>query len=131
MMGKINSISKGKVGEREFANLLKANGFKNARRGQQFNGLEGDDVVGVPNVHIEVKRVEKLNLEVAMEQSIRDADGKIPIVAHRRNGKPWKITMLFDDYINYLKLAQKVYNNGDELVGNSDKVKVDSMQIRD
>lgn len=79
------SKNKGRVGERELANKLKEYGF-NARRGQQFCGSNGDaDVVGLPGLHIECKRVEKLNLTDAMSQSISDArDGEIPTVMHRK-----------------------------------------------
>lgn len=96
----MNSRDKGKRGELEVAHLLQQHGF-DARRGQQFSGANGDaDVVGLPGIHIEVKRVEKLNIDEAMEQSIRDSrHGEIPVVIHRKNGKPWKVTMLFDDWI--------------------------------
>lgn len=93
----MNSRQKGARGEREFAALCRAEGYE-TRRGQQFSGVEGEDIVGLPLIHAEVKRVEKLNLEAAMQQSIRDCRGKIPIVAHRKNGEKWKITMLADDW---------------------------------
>ena len=90
----IDSRTKGAAGEREFAHLCKDHGYDGARRGQQFSGIEGEDVVGLPGVHIEVKRVEALNIEKAMAQSIRDARaGELPIVAHRKNRGKWMITM--------------------------------------
>ena len=98
------SRERGKRGEREFANLLKEHGF-DARRGQQFSGKNGDaDVVGLPGYHLEIKRVEKLNIEKAMEQSFTDAkDDEIPVVAHRRDRKGWLVTMRFDDWIELVK----------------------------
>jgi hypothetical protein len=42
---------------------------------------------------MEVKFVDKLNLEKACEQAERDAGLKAWIVAHKRNGKHWKVTM--------------------------------------
>ena len=80
-----------------------------ARRGQQFAGINGDaDVVGLHSIHIEVKRVEKLNIDEALQQSIRDArDAEIPVVMHRKNRTEWKITMLFDDWINMYKAWEK------------------------
>lgn len=95
-----NSREKGARGEREWASFCREQGYKEARRGQQFSGLEGEDVVGLPGIHQEVKRVEKLNLEDALAQSIRDAQGKVPIVAHRRNNAPWKVTMLADNWFD-------------------------------
>lgn len=100
----INSKEKGKKGEREFAKLCRDHGFANARRGQQFSGIEGKDVVGLEGIHIEVKRVERLNIEEALQQSIRDSkEDEIPIVAHRRNREEWKITMRADDFFKLYK----------------------------
>lgn len=93
----INSRAKGKAGELEFARLCREQGY-HVRRGQQYNGIEGEDVVGLPGMHVEVKRVEKLNLETAMEQSIRDAGDKIPMVAHRKNNGKWMVTMRAEDW---------------------------------
>ena len=44
----MNSRTKGAVGEREVASMLRGYGYK-ARRGQQYSGANGDaDVVGLP-----------------------------------------------------------------------------------
>lgn len=97
----INSKKKGVAGEREFANYCKQKGF-NTRRTAQFNGKELEslaDIVGIPGIHVEVKRVEKLNIYNAIDQAIRDNKGKdIPIVAHRKNQKKWLITMTAEDW---------------------------------
>ena len=51
----MNSRTKGKRGELEVAHLLKKYGY-DARRGQQFAGINGDaDVVGLPGIHLEIK----------------------------------------------------------------------------
>lgn len=96
----INSRRKGKEGELEVAHIMQDYGF-DARRGQQFSGLHGDaDVVGVPYLHLEIKRVKSLNLDKAMEQSIRDArEGEIPIVVHRKDRQPWRVTIDLDDFM--------------------------------
>lgn len=58
-------------------------------------------MIGLPGVHIEVKRVERLNIENAMSQAVGDsANGEIPIVAHRKNNCPWFVTMLAEDWFN-------------------------------
>lgn len=95
----VNSREKGKAGEREWAEVCREHGF-DARRGQQFCGSNGDaDVVGLPHIHVEVKRVEQLNVFNAMKQSVDDArPGEIPIVAHRKNRKPWLVTMRAEDF---------------------------------
>ena len=84
----INSRRKGAVGEREFANLLRGYGYVNAKRGQQFRGSPGSpDVVGVPGVHFEVKRTNRLKLYEALDQARKDSGLKsIPVVAHRCDG---------------------------------------------
>lgn len=104
----MNSRDKGKRGELEAAHVLKNHGF-DARRGQQFAGINGDaDVVGLPDIHLEVKRVEKLNIDDALEQSIRDAkETEIPVVMHRKNRTKWKITMLFEDWMELYKAWEK------------------------
>lgn len=95
----INSRAKGAKGERELANKLKDYGY-NCRRGQQFSGLEGEDVTGLDYIHIECKRVENLNIEKALQQSKRDAkENQLPAVFHRKNGEKWKVTMDFDDWM--------------------------------
>lgn len=100
----MNSRNKGAEGERELARILKDYGYP-ARRGQQYCGANGDaDVVGLPGIHVECKRVEKLNIDDALAQSIRDAeDDEIPVVMHRRNKTPWKVTLLLDDWIRMYK----------------------------
>lgn len=96
----MNSRNKGAKGERELASILREYGY-HARRGQQYSGANGDaDVVGLPGIHIECKRVEHLNIDDAMDQSRRDAkESEIPVVMHRKNNAPWKVTMLLEDWI--------------------------------
>ena len=102
-MGKM-SRDKGKRGERELANLLKQHGYE-CRRGQQFCGSNGDaDVVGLPGIHIECKRVEKLNLYDAVDQAKRDKKGEdLPSVFHRKNNCEWLVTMSFEDWVQICK----------------------------
>jgi len=71
--------------------------------------MNGDaDVVGVPYLHLEIKRVQALNLDKAMEQSIRDArDGEIPIVMHRKDKQPWRVTLGFEDFMKMFMAYEK------------------------
>lgn len=96
----MNSRRKGKSGERELARKLREYGY-DCRRGVQYSGANGDaDVVGLPGIHIECKRVERLNLEDAMAQSKRDArEGEIPVVMHRKTRCPWLVTLELEDFI--------------------------------
>ena len=101
----INSKQKGKTGELELAKILREYGF-DTRRTVQYNGraLEGNaDIVGLPGIHAEVKRVEKLNIDKAMEQAIRDSNTlEMPTVFHRRNRKQWLVTMRLADWVSLL-----------------------------
>jgi len=101
----LNSRRKGARGELEWAATLRALGFPAARRGQQHRGgPESPDVAGgIPGTHCEVKRVERLNLYDAIEQAVRDAEGRIPYVAHRRNRSGWLITLRADDITAFAK----------------------------
>lgn len=104
----MNSRQKGAAGERELANLLKEYGY-DTRRGQQYSGINGDaDVVGIPGLHIECKRVEKLNLDTALEQSKRDArKGEMPVVIHRKNRQEWKVTLSLKDFMKLYKEVEE------------------------
>ena len=83
----MNSKQKGKRGELEWAAYCRQQGY-DCRRTAQYCGNTGDasDVIGLPGIHQEVKRVEHLNIYEAIEQSERDKkDFEIAIVAHRKN----------------------------------------------
>lgn len=95
----MNSRAKGASGERELAKVLRGYGYE-ARRGQQYKGgADSPDVIGLDGIHIEVKRVERLNISDAMAQSIRDAGEDVPIVAHRKNREEWLVTMRLIDWM--------------------------------
>jgi hypothetical protein len=65
--------------------------------------VEGEDVIGLPGFHLEVKRVERLNIHDAMTQSIRDAaEGQMPIVAHRKNRTEWLVTLRAEDFLKLI-----------------------------
>ena len=102
----INSKQKGKRGELEFCQELKKYGYE-CRRSVQYNGKADDgnaDVVGLPHIHAEIKRVEQLNLYNAMEQAKRDAkNGDKPAVFHRKNRCNWLVTMELDDFMELYK----------------------------
>jgi Holliday junction resolvase len=96
----MNSRDKGARGERELSSKLKDYGYS-CRRGQQYCGANGDpDVVGLPNIHIECKRVERLNIYDAMAQALSDRKtNELPAVFHRKNHCDWLVTMRLEDWI--------------------------------
>ncbi len=113
---RVNSRDKGARGERQWRDELRANGYS-ARRGQQFSGsAESPDVVceELDWIHFEVKAVERLNIEAAMEQARRDqtrsgrnaavaAPAKVPVVAHKRNHRQWLVTMEAEFFFELLR----------------------------
>lgn len=99
-MGK-RSREKGKRGERELAHVLQNLGFYAVRRSQQYCGsADSADLVGLPGVHIECKRMESFSPYKALEQAAGDSAGtsNLPAVIHRRNGQPWIVVMTLDDW---------------------------------
>lgn len=99
-----NSKQKGARGERELSSKLKEYGY-NTRRGQQYCGANGDaDVIGLVGIHIECKRVERLNIYDAISQAKADAkEEELPTVFHRKDRSEWLVTMTFDDWMKLYK----------------------------
>lgn len=109
MSGKASQI-KGRRGELEFSRLLQGYGY-DVQPGRAQSYGEVPDLTGLPGVHVECKRAERLNLPAAVEQATRDAerfqDGA-PAVFHRRNREPWLVAMQFTDWIEmYAKSHEK------------------------
>lgn len=108
----VNSRRKGADGERSLAKILREYGYLTERTAQ-YCGKTGEaaDIRGLPGIHIECKRVEKLNLSKAMQQAENDArDGEIPCVFHRKNREKWKVTMNLDDF---MKMYERWSDAGD------------------
>lgn len=117
----INSRQKGAAGEREWAKWLNKTFHLNARRGcQHSGGVDSPDVAdGIPGTHVEVKRVERLNINSAVDQALADCGDNVAYVAHRRNRKAWLITIQAEDllrFINKIQLAKKIeeFNNDEK-----------------
>ena len=92
---------KGRAGELELAKILQENGY-DVSPGIPVSYGQTPDLVGLPGVHIECKRVERLNVPEAMSQAIQDSeffkDGA-PALFHRRNRSPWLVTMRLNDWL--------------------------------
>ena len=110
-MGRM-SREKGKRGEREWAAVCREHGY-NCRRTSQYCGQTGDssDVVGLPGIHQEVKRTERLDLYGAMAQAKHDAkQGTLPMVALRRNDHRWLVVMEAEDWFALYGAYQREQN---------------------
>ena len=98
-MGNAQRI-KGAQGERELTKIFLKNGIQTAHRG--YVQFKQADVVGLPGIHAEVKRVEKLDLKKAMAQAVAESakkDGGTPTVFHRVNRGKWFVTMRAYDFL--------------------------------
>lgn len=108
------SQRKGADGERELAAVLREYGYEIKRGGSMSFG-EVPDLVGLPGIHIEVKRCEQVRLSEWMQQAKRDSqhfkDG-LPAVFHRRSREGWRVTMNLADFMR-LYDRQKAAENAD------------------
>ena len=106
------SRQKGARFELEIAHYLKAHGYPEAHRTAQHCGKTGDvgDVEGIPGLHVECKRVEKLNLYNAYHQAVRDSsangNGNIPVVIHKKYREETLVTLSLDDFIKIYSAYQ-------------------------
>lgn len=104
----VNSRAKGARGERELAACLRKYGF-DARRGQQHaGGVESPDIRhNIPGLHLECKRVERLNIRQAYEQACGDCGDLMPVVVFRQNRTPWMVALSLDDFAKLLLERQQ------------------------
>lgn len=121
MSGKA-SQRKGADGERELAAVLREYGYEIKRGGSMSFG-EVPDLVGLPGVHIEVKRCEQVRLSEWMKQAERDSqhfkDG-LPAVFHRRSREEWRVTMNLADFMR-LYCRQKTQSDRQKTAENGGK----------
>lgn len=105
-----NVKRKGSEAEREVCGILARAGFANAHRNdQRYVGGYGNpdiDADGLGAFHMEVKRVERLNIGEAMRQAVGDAAGRVPVVIHRRSREPWLVTMPLRDWLELAAAAR-------------------------
>ena len=100
----MSSNSKGKGGEREIARIYREHGFDAVRTplsgGMRWKG----DLIGVPGVHVEVKRCERAQIWDWIKQAEKDCErGDIPAVHFRRNRSDWYVSVPLEAFIELLK----------------------------
>lgn len=102
-----SSQRKGKQAELELAEKLSAMFGIQCRRmaAAYLPGFIAPDVFGLPGIHVEAKRREKVALHAAIRQARYDAGESVPIVAHRANRCPWLVTVELSDLV---KLAKRI-----------------------
>lgn len=99
------SRDKGARGERELVAAYKARGYDCARTplsgGLQWKG----DVLGVPGIHVEAKRTERLRIWEAIDQMLADAGPTdVPALHFRRSRSDWWVAIPFEDFAELLAL---------------------------
>ena len=114
------SRDKGANGEREFASVAREHGLDAERTAQlQAGRVKGAPDVTIftwPELHVEVKRDERLSVDAMVRQSIADAaaytgEARTPVVAWRRNGggrRAWRIDCPADHYLGLLAYLESV-----------------------
>ena len=96
----INSRDKGKRGELEAAKAWSELFGVELRRSQQFCGRsdDSDDIVGQPGVSLEVKRVQRSNVQRVVARAVDDAaDDRVAVVMHRGDHQPWLVSLQLED----------------------------------
>lgn len=109
----VDSREKGKRGERLAAAALRELFGWTAdecRRAQQYKGtVESCDleVSQTPDVHWEIKFVEKLNLWAAMARAVQDCGPKVPVVMHKRSREDWLVTVRLSDLLRFCESVNR------------------------
>ena len=97
-----SSQAKGRRGEIELAQYLRAHGFPTAQPGAALNYGTQPDITGVDGLHIECKRHEKLEVNKWYTQAVTDSermkDGA-PVVMFRQNRGQWMVVISLSDFI--------------------------------
>lgn len=102
--------SKGARGEREIVDLLRTEGWCNARRTSdgRAQSTRGDIVGGPQGCHIEIKRQERLNVPAALTQAAEDAGPHdIPVLVHRPSRHGWMATLPLTDLLDLLAFRER------------------------
>ncbi len=105
---------KGRNGELELAHTLQEYGFDSVKAGMPVSYGRTPDVTGLRGIHVECKRVERLNVSEAMRQAVSDSrkfrDG-MPTVFHRKDNEEWLCTMRLSDWIRLYEAKHKLTEN--------------------
>ena len=94
---------KGSAGERELAKLLTDQlGFVVKRNLGQSR--DGADDITIQKFRLEVKRQETLKMDLWSQQVEACAQsGEVPVLVYRRNGQPWRVCLLLDNFIPMMR----------------------------
>tara|TARA_R100000093_G_scaffold71188_1_gene46248 strand:+ start:616 stop:990 length:375 start_codon:yes stop_codon:yes gene_type:complete len=118
------SRDKGIRGELEVSKLLKGWGWEAERGKQRKGGPDSPDVIH--NMHnlrpagisfaLEIKLRQQLNLYDALKKLEGEQDpdaGMTPVVFHRKDHKPWLVTLSADDFLEIVHYMHNFEEIGD------------------
>ena len=95
MTGGKASRAKGKAGSRAVTRWLQQNGHPFCA--ERSVGEDGDDIIGVPGLSIEVKNCARMELAAWIDQSNTQKQGRPGAVIHKRKGTTdvgkWYVTL--------------------------------------
>lgn len=95
--------NKGAGGERELAAILSDYLGRVVKR-NLGQAREGGCDINIQHWNIEVKRQEKIKIYDWMTQAQEScATGQSPVVAFRKNGKDWLVTMTLNDWMALIR----------------------------
>lgn len=99
-----SSQKKGRGAELELSRILNEAGIP-AEPGSALNYGKEPDLKGIPGIHAEVKRHERIEIGLWMAQAEQDAQrfGGHPCVFYRRNREPWRVAMPLTAFIEMYK----------------------------
>jgi hypothetical protein len=100
--------ARGGRGEREIVDVLRAFGWKLARRNTVFPQFGRDILDGPAGTRISCKYTERLRLREAFAECAEHSQpGEIPVIFHRCNGQPWLATLPLDELLPLLALRER------------------------
>jgi Holliday junction resolvase len=102
------SRTKGSSGELEVVHILKGHGYETWRTPNSgaFTHSRGD-IRGMPGLHWEIKRQERLEMDKWTAQAEADcASTDMPLVAYRRSRQPWRVVSLLEDFLVIYKRSE-------------------------
>jgi Holliday junction resolvase len=107
------SREKGKRGERELVNLAKLADLAARRtaplQSARTNGAADVEFLDFPYLHIEVKRDERMSVDAMVKQAETEAsEGRTPVVAWRRNDRPWYAAVPLPFLLELLNAAREL-----------------------
>lgn len=106
--------NKGAAGEREVAGIL-TDHLGVAVKRNLGQARDGADDLTVEHFRLEVKRQERLQIDAWSQQVEACANpSEVPVVVYRRNGQPWRVCLLLDDFIPMMRDQLTGGNNAEQ-----------------